>query len=185
MRLVPGQNLKKQFSFYVLLFLFICVIGWIYEVALAFLYGFGFVNRGFLFGPYLPVYGFGGLILFVSLGGVMEKRRYIKKIPVTPLIVFLLIVLITTVIEYLTGYVLELLFARRWWDYSHYSFNLNGRVCLNTSVRFGIGGMVVLYLLVPLFTRLVQKVPRKGRTVAAFLVAGVLLADFILTLTRL
>jgi len=164
------------------LFVLFSFIGWLYEVGLAFLYGFGFVNRGFLFGPYLPIYGFGGLILVVSLAGVMKKPRCWGRVPMTPFLVFLLIVLITTVLEYAASAGLEFIFHKRWWDYSHYAFNLNGRVCLSASLRFGLGGMVFVYVLAPLIKRLAGKIPENIRNRGALLILGLLLLDFICTM---
>ena len=89
------ENKKKDLSFYTFAFLIYCIIGWIYEVIWEFAVGNGFVNRGFLFGPYLPIYGFGVLILYFLLSKVMKKDiRIFKKIKITPIIVFILILIV-------------------------------------------------------------------------------------------
>lgn len=176
------KTFLNTFCLYFLMFFLFCVLGWIYEVVLGLIYGHGFVNRGFLFGPYLPVYGFGALLLIVSLRKIMQKRIYIWKIPLTPVIVFISIFLITSVIEFYTSWFMELLFDKRWWDYSADAMNIGGRVCFRTSFRFGIGGMVFLYVLTPLFTKIINKLPNKPKYITAFGILGVMAVDFLLTL---
>lgn len=173
---------RDAVSRYTLLFLFFCIIGWIYEVSLALIYGYGYVNRGFLFGPYLPLYGFGALLLIVCLQKLMKRSIRAGRFSITPLIVFLLIVLITSVLEYVVGFLLEIVFNQRFWDYSTYTYQLHGRICLSASIRFGIGGMIFLYLLVPLFTIMINKIPPKRRFLLAMAVILVMAADFIFTL---
>lgn len=174
-QIAKKQLQTKPYAFYFLLF---CIIGWLYEVALAFHYGHGFVNRGFLFGPYLPLYGFGALLLIGCLQNLMKKPVCIGKISVTPLIVFVLVVLITTAVEYAASVILELLFHTRWWDYSTYAYQLHGRICLSASLRFGVGGIVFLYVLLPLFSRLFHKIPEKARPILSWAIIGILAVDF-------
>ncbi|MCI8342401.1 MAG: putative ABC transporter permease [Firmicutes bacterium] len=161
------------------------IIGWIYEVVLAFIYGWGFVNRGFLFGPYLPVYGFGAIILILSLGKFMNKKITILNINTTPLIVFMLIILITSIIEYITGSALNAIFHRRWWDYSNDYLNINGYICPRTSIRFGFGGMLFLYILKPAFLGTINRL--KNRTVKniSVLCTSVVFLDFTLTIIHM
>ena len=82
------KNLKNNWSFYVCCFLVYCIIGWIYEIIWEFAIGNGFVNRGFLYGPYLPIYRFGVLTLLFILHNILHKKIKIFKINITPLIVF-------------------------------------------------------------------------------------------------
>lgn len=175
------KTLINTLSLYLILFFLFCVLGWIYEVVLGFIYGHGFVNRGFLFGPYLPVYGFGALLLVVSLRKIMQKPIRIGKFPITPFIVFILIFIITTVIEFYTSYFMELLFHKRWWDYSTDFMNINGRVCLRTSFRFGLGGMLFLYVLTPFFTMIINKLSQKLKYIIAFGILSVMTADLLRT----
>ena len=173
---------KDRFSKMVFIFLFFSIIGWGYEVTLAFLYGYGFVNRGFLSGPYLPLYGFGALILIGGLHWLMARPVRIGKVSITPVLVFIGIMVITTVVEYCTGILLETFAGQRFWDYSTYPYNFQGRICLSASIRFGLGGMLFLYILTPLFSRLLAKIPSKGRRIAAAAVVCLLVVDLILTL---
>ena len=95
-----NQKRIRAVSEYFIFFMLYSVIGWIYEVFLeVVVYRWGFSNRGVFFGPYCVIYGFGALILIFSLSRLQKKRIYIGKLLVTPLLVFLGIVVITTVVE--------------------------------------------------------------------------------------
>jgi len=157
------------------------MIGWLYEVTLAFLYEYGFVNRGFLCGPYLPLYGSGALLLILLLQPLMSVRTPGRK-PAAPPVVFLAVVLITTTLEYAVGLFLETVFYQRFWDYSTYNWQFQGRICASASIRFGLGGMLFLYVLVPLFTKLIRKIPVGFRFFLSLAVIAILAADLILTL---
>lgn len=172
---------RELCSYYVLLFLFFSIIGWLYEVALAFIYGYGFVNRGFLHGPYLPLYGSGALLLILLLKPLMTVKTSGRKPAALP-VVFLAIVLITTTLEYAVSLFLETVFDHRFWDYSTYYWQFQGRICASASIRFGLGGMLFLYVLVPLFTKLIRKTPVRFRFLLSLAVIFILMADLILTL---
>lgn len=173
---------REFFSRYVLMFLFFSIIGWLYEVALAFLYGYGFVNRGFLYGPYLPLYGSGALLLILLLHPLMTAEKRPGNMHVAPAAVFLAIVLITTALEYAAGLFLETVFHQRFWDYSTYKWQFQGRICVSASIRFGLGGMFFLCILVPLFTKLIRKIPAGRRFVLSLAFIGIITADLVLTL---
>jgi len=95
------------------------------------------LNRGFLIGPYCPIYGVSEVIMATTL------FKYNNSI----IIVFAMGALIATTLEYLTSYLMEILFKTRWWDYSGESFNVNGRVCLKNSILFGLGSIAIIYFL--------------------------------------
>lgn len=169
---------------YTFMFFLFCVFGWVYEVVLEFIYGHGFVNRGFLFGPYLPIYGFGALVLISVLKEIMKKKWKAGLLPLAPLLVFILVVIITTAIEYISGFALEAIFHKRWWDYSTDFMNINGYVCPRTSFNFGIGGMFFLYVCMPAFRKLFGKIPKKHRKYFAVAILTVIAVDFLLTIVR-
>ena len=143
-----GQK-KKKLYFYVCCFFVYCFIGWIYEVIWEFKVGNGFVNRGFLYGPYLPIYGFGVLTLLLLLHKLMKKKIKILGINIMPIIIFLLILFIVSFVEYISSVGMEILFHKRWWDYSYDKFNLNGRICLETMIPFGVGILLLWYVVNP------------------------------------
>lgn len=163
-------------------FMLYCFIGWIYEVILEFSYGHGFVNRGFLHGPYLPVYGFGALLVLFTIRPFARKRIYVGKVLVTPAIVFLLIFLLVTVVEYCAGVILDVGFGKQLWDYSNEILNINGIVCLFASLKFATGGTVFLYLLQPLFEKLIAFMPKVLANVLFILLFITIIIDFLITI---
>lgn len=175
---------SKKMDWVRLLYLFLsgCLVGWIYEVILGFIYGHGFVNRGFLFGPYLPIYGFGLILLYLLLHGLMEKPIMIKGIKINPVLVFLGILLITTILELIVGYILLKQFQMRLWDYTSYWMNYQGIISFNTSVRFGIGGMFLLYGLVPLLDKILGGISTKKRKQFLAIVLTLMIIDLLVTL---
>lgn len=132
-----------------LYFFIYCILGWITEVLYCRLSLGKWTNRGFLYGPYCPIYGFGGIMVIIFL------RPFIA----TPPLIFLLAFFLTTLLEYVTSYAMEKLFDAKWWDYSHLPLNINGRVCLLNSVLFGILGLFVTYIIHPYVQSLVIKIP--------------------------
>lgn len=111
-----------------LVFMIYAVAGWIMECTLGVIQKHKFVNRGFLIGPYCPIYGVG-----VVLGHVLLSRFADNVV-----LLFILATLVCGTLEYLTSYFMEKIFHARWWDYSQSKFNINGRVCLGTLIPFGV-----------------------------------------------
>ena len=128
-----------MFWTYFLYFIIYSFIGWSIEVIDKFFEFKRFINRGFLIGPICPVYGYGVLAILLVTGNNTSD----------PLAVFLKSILICSVLEYFTSYFMEKLFKARWWDYSRYKFNINGRICLETMLPFGILGSLVVYFIHP------------------------------------
>lgn len=154
------------FQTWFLYFWVYAVIGWIYEVFLeVVVYRWGFSNRGFLFGPYLPVYGFGALLIIACLRPLSRKPLRIGKVSVMPVVVFAAIVLLTTVVELITSYLLEWTTGGWLWDYTRYSIQWQGRICLSASLRFGVGGMIILYILQPLVEKGVARLGDRRKPV--------------------
>ena len=133
----------------VLSFFIYSFLGYICEVIYCSVPQRRFVNRGFLYGPYLPIYGFGAMIVTVLLDPLHQW----------PLLVFLLSFLLTSVLEYFTSWLLEKLFSVKLWDYSKHKVNINGRVCLLNSTLFGIMGLVAEYIVQPFMSRLAHSIP--------------------------
>ena len=122
-----------------LVFLLYSIFGWLIEVIATYPDERKLVNRGFLIGPYCPIYGFGFLIITIFLKNFIDH----------PIILFFAIMCSCTIIEYITSLLMEKLFNARWWDYSNKKFNISGRVCLINSLYFGIIGLFVLYYIDP------------------------------------
>ena len=134
----------------VLLFFLFSIIGWCWEVVLHLLSEGTFVNRGVLHGPWLPIYGTGGVLVLLMLYKLRDK----------PWLEFWATVVVCGVVEYFTAYYLETVYDRRWWDYAGYFLNLHGRICAEGLLVFGLGGMAVVYGVAPLFDNLLHKVRR-------------------------
>ena len=130
------------------LFFIYSFLGWVCECIYCSIAQRKIINRGFLAGPYCPIYGFGAVFVLVLLQPFMDN----------PLIVFLLGVLITSTLEYITSVVMEKIFHTRWWDYSHYKYNINGRVCLLNSFLFGVMSLFVVYIVHPPILHAVQRI---------------------------
>ncbi len=132
---------------YILFFFAFSLIGWIWEVCLVLVQTGKMVNRGVLLGPWLPIYGSGGVLILLLLRKMFNK----------PIVTFFSMTILCTVIEYITSWYLEVTKGVRWWDYSNYLLNINGRVCLEGAIVFGIGGCAVVYLLAPKLSKVFNK----------------------------
>lgn len=162
------------------------ILGWIYEVFLeVVIYRWGFSNRGVLFGPYCIIYGIGALILIFSLTGLQKKRIYLGRLSVTPFFVFFSIVLIATAVELIGSYIMEFTTGSWLWDYRRFAFHFQGRIALNPSLRFGIGGMLFLYLLQPLFLKLTSHLSEKKLSVITGILAGLFFLDVLVWLLKI
>lgn len=130
------MNIKMYF----LLFIIYSFIGWSIEVIGVLVRDKRFVNRGFLIGPYCPIYGFGGISIVFFLTKFMND----------PIALFVMAIFICSVLEYSTSFIMEKIFKTRWWDYSDKKFNINGRICLETMWAFGALACFVMYIVNPL-----------------------------------
>lgn len=157
----------KQICLYFLLFLIYSMMGWLCEIISCSILQKRFVvNRGFLLGPYCPIYGSSALLMIFFL------KRYLDD----PIALFVMATLLCTIMEYGTSYLMEKLFKARWWDYSEKKFNLNGRVCLANSCMFGLLGLALMYFLNPFYVHLLEKLPD-----LVLILLGLLLGFFFLT----
>ena len=240
------KKFLDKFSNYYIIFLVYALIGWLYEVFLMWFVfePHKFVNRGVLLGPFLPIYGFGVLLLIVCLKKFMSKKHTLenpinlvvsvitlvsfititiieyttpkiysvavlfknygikliltnlvvlvtvvcitklypklKKINVTPILVFLAIWIITTVLEFVSHYVIDTYFHQLLWDYSKDFLNINARVNWDASRNFAIGGTIALYAIQPLVDKFLKKTQNKTKNIIALVIGIPMLLDFIL-----
>lgn len=160
-RAAPMAHPPRRFEYrtqygavnYILFFFTFSMVGWVWEVGLHLVQTGELVNRGTMLGPWLPIYGSGGVLALLLL------RRWFQN----PALTFALSSLLCTAIEYGTSWILELTTGQRWWDYSDYFLNLNGRVCLEGAVIFGVGCCAAVYLIAPNLGRLYDKLPRSPK----------------------
>lgn len=137
----PEQNHITLFFSQQILFFFLCsFVGFLWEVLLMYLLDGHFAKRGFFYGPWLPIYGVGAVLLYLLL-------RAQKKHPIR---VFFLSMLIGTSLELLIGWFLDTVWQLRYWDYSSYLLNYNGYICLWSAIGFGIAGVLWVCLLSPI-----------------------------------
>lgn len=134
---------------WVLLFFFYCLCGWVWESCYVSIRQRRWVNRGFLQGPLLPIYGSGAIIILFATLPVADSL---------PLI-WLLGMLAATALEYVTGDVMERIFKVRYWDYSGQKFNLNGHICLTSSIAWGFFSILLVRFVHPPIGRLLARVP--------------------------
>lgn len=141
----------------IMMFFIFCFVGWVWEVGLAFISEDMFVNRGTLHGPWLPIYGTGGVIILV----LREK----------PALEFVAAMVLCGCLEYFSSWYLEMTHdGQRWWDYTGYFLNINGRICAEGLLTFGLGGLTIVYLLAPALDNLLSRIDaRKLGIVAAVL----------------
>ncbi|HPE38705.1 MAG TPA: putative ABC transporter permease [Bacillota bacterium] len=162
----------KSVYYLILLFMVSCLIGWIYE-EIFYYFTESFVgNRGFLYGPYLPVYGFGALCMLLLL----------KPLKKHPILFFFSAMVLTGVLEYITGWVLHAIWGRDWWTYDGLFMNIGGYVCLRSVITFGIGGLMLIYLMDPVMTHMVDRSSKRVLHVVSVALIAVLCVDLIVTL---
>lgn len=152
-------------SVYFILFIIYAMIGWCIEIINGLIQTKKFVNRGFLIGPYCPIYGVGGILITLLLSKYYDD----------PTVLFFMGIAVCGILEYLTSYIMEKFFKARWWDYSKRKFNINGRICLETLLPFGIMGCLILYIVNPAFLNIYEKMPN----IALHIICGILLAVYI------
>ena len=157
---------SRPYEAWFLYFILYSVIGWAYEVFLeVVVYQWGYSDRGVLHGPYCPVYGVGALAFLLSFHRLMAQKepRWLRLLK--PLIIFLGCMAVATGIELITSYLLEWLTGSwPWQTYVDYGMNFQGRIALSPSVRFGLGGVFFLFVLQPLFQRMVGALSPTVRT---------------------
>ena len=240
------KKVLEKISDNYIIFCVYALIGWIYEVSWYLIVRNTFVNRGVLFGPFLPIYGFGVLILLVCLKKFMSKKHLssnildcsvslaviitfifvtiidytqpkiynimtflnkygvmlllinlivifitnyliqksnkkskIRKVDVTVVLVFLLIWLITTLIEYVSHLGIDILTGKMLWDYSNDFLNFNSRICWDASRNFAIGGTFLLYIVQPLVNKLLVKVKANKKILFTVVVGIIMIIDFL------
>jgi len=139
------NNMRLYKTF--LLFIIYSFIGWCYESAYVSILEKKFVNRGFLYGPLLPIYGVGALLIILLL----------QKTSDNIISLFLSSAVLISVLEYLTSWGMEKLFNARWWDYSTHRFHINGRVCLDGAVVFGLFSVLLIKVVNPFINSLIDK----------------------------
>ena len=155
----------------VLYFTIYSFLGWVCESTYCSIGQKKLVNRGFLNGPFCPIYGFGALLVISILS------PFVNNIPV----LFIASIIVTSTLEYITSYVLEKIFHMSWWDYSTYKYNINGRVCLQNSLMFGLLSLFVMLVIHPTIDDFVASINTKVAFALSVLFATYFIVDTIIT----
>lgn len=158
---------------YFLLFVIYSFSGWCMETTFVSLENKKFIDRGFLFGPSCPIYGIGAISIVHFLG----------KFSSNPILLFFMIIVICGILEYLTSLVMEVVFKARWWDYSEKKININGRVCLENLLAFGILGLAVVYVLNPFFINIIRSFPEEVKKWAVIIFGIIYITDLIISVS--
>ena len=157
----------EKLTIMLLLFVTYAFIGWLQEVILGLFQHGKFINRGFLIGPICPIYGFGTVFMTLTLTQYKDS----------PIVVFALAIMSCSILEYFTSYIMEKLFNNRWWDYSEMKFNINGRICLETMVPFGIGALLMMYAGNPILIPLIESIPLNIRYIIILTLIVIAIVD--------
>lgn len=158
---------------YVLFFFTFSMIGWLWEVMFGFISTGTFINRGTMHGPWLPIYGYGGVLILLVLKPLRNK----------PILFFITTMLLAGVIEYATACYLEIVLGYCWWTYEGYFLNLNNRICLEGLLVFGFGGAAITYFVAPILNNLYAKIKPMIRVILCILLIFSYLIDYSYTQT--
>lgn len=163
---------RYSFDNLILMFFIFSGIGWVWEVIyICFTEGV-MANRGMLHGPWLPIYGVGGVLILLLLGRFKQH----------PFIVFMLATLLCGSMEYMTAVAIEFFFRCRWWDYSTKFMNLHGRICLEGLLLFGVSGAGAVCKGGPALQAAIMRINPKIRTFLRVFLSVSFVLDFILSI---
>ncbi|PHU39386.1 hypothetical protein CSX00_11410 [Pseudobutyrivibrio ruminis] len=155
----------------ILVFFVFSFVGWCIEVTLKYRQFGRFINRGFLIGPWLPIYGCGAALITLTVAGLTPVERGIGT-------TFAISLIVCGLIEYLASYFMEKKFHARWWDYSQKPMNLNGRVWIGNLILFGIGGVAIIHIVNPILYGLFDSLGLVSREIIAGCLSVIFLADY-------
>ena len=158
----------------ILLFFAYAFLGWCIEVTLKYFQLHRFINRCFLTGPWLPIYGSGAALITIAVSGLAPLESSVGT-------TFVISFILCGIVEYMTSFVLEKRFHARWWDYSQKPMNLNGRVWIGNLILFGLGGVLIVELFNPLLFRLFGHMTFRLQEILALVLSCVFAADYVMS----
>ena len=177
-KMAGKEQMKYELRMYFFLFMLYSFIGWIYETIIFSLEEGHFINRGFNFGPYIPIYGFGAVIIMIIISRFIAEPDKSNKFNIRPLKIFLLILILSTFAELIGSYIMEYTLGLVLWDYSNEWMNFQGRISPRTSFIFAAGGTAVFYTIQPLGKKLIDRISVKGQKIFASILLTLVLIDF-------
>lgn len=167
------MSLEKLVDYIYIFFIF-SVVGWLIEVTLKSIQFKKFTNRGFLIGPYCPIYGLGAFLIVLT-------NNYLGLYDSSNALIFLSSVFICGLVEYLVSYFLEKIYHARWWDYSYKPMNLNGRIWIGNLILFGLGGLLIVKIFNPIFLGLFYRLDFSMRKYLVIFISILMLVDYIVS----
>ena len=178
------ENKFDVLSRYFFCFLAYSFIGWAYEVFLeVVVYRWGYSDRGVLFGPYCPVYGVGAIVFLLCIRPFMKKGRSLRFQIIQLIMVFFGCMILATGIELCTSYLLEAAIGSwPWQTYADYAINFQARIALSPSIRFGLGGLLFIYIIQPVLEKLMDIIPSKKRRLLICILLVLFVLDCIVTI---
>ncbi len=157
--------------FYIMMFMVFSAAGWLMEVTLKYIQFHRFINRGFLIGPVCPIYGAGAVLVTLVVNIFSRNDGY--------LVTFLISFFFCSALEYFVSWYMEKVFHARWWDYSERPMNLEGRIWIGNCMLFGIGGMLIVKLIVPVLFRVFSRIPFAVLRGLCIFFAALMIADYV------
>ena len=161
----------RYFEYLILIFFIYSFCGWAMESFGGIFKEKKFINRGFLIGPYCPVYGCGVVGITVLLSKYQNDFYAL----------FILVTVMCGSLEYFTSYIMEKLFNARWWDYHNHKFNINGRICLETLIPFGIVGTIIVCTLNPILYSYFDNISDQTINIITLIISVLFIIDFIVS----
>lgn len=171
---MAGKDFLTLVSMFIVIFFLFSVAGWCMEVTLKFIQYHRFINRGFLIGPYCPIYGWGAVAVTLIVGGLLARRGTVGE-------TFLAGMVVCGALEYFTSWYMEKLFHARWWDYSTKPMNLHGRIWIGNLLLFGAASVVIVKGIVPFLLRALGKIPALTVEIMAGCIVVLMLLDNIVS----
>lgn len=162
-------------------FIVYCIIGWIFEELVFLVEDHILYNRGFLFGPWLPIYGFGGIIITALFFKTKNKPVKIGKINIRPLIMYFEACIIATAVELIATYIIDFIGGnfKTLWDYSQNFMNFQGRIALIPDAKFGVIALLAIYGVQPILKKIIETKKQKMLNVFVFIIAILFAIDLI------
>lgn len=154
-----------------LLFMVYSFFGWIIEMLVVAMQIGRFTDRGFLIGPYLPIFGIGAVLITLFL------NKYSNDI----FVLFIMSAFLGALLEYVVSYILEKIFHARWWNYERDRFNLNGRVCLSTTIGFGILGVMLIMFFNPMLLAILENISPSVLNFVSIILAIIFVTDVVIS----
>lgn len=163
-----------------LLFYIFCLAGWIWESLYISIKNKKIVNRGFLNGPYIPIYGFGGISVYLFL-----QKYSTTLFDINSLYIYFYGCMFATCLEYITSLLLEKIFKARWWDYSNDFLNLNGRICIKASLFWGVLAVIFIQLINPFLLNKIKLLSHDLKLISVTSITTTIIIDIFVTVNTI